>query len=128
MSKRNRQVERVTAFEMPDKVYDVIQKIDELKLAIDRLDERKLKADLATANDQLNDIYHKIEIDRPDAVRMVRTYKTLQEVLRKRRIVKNQLSVIQSVCDSQCRNLFSNTDALRNTARKAYQKTEKIAC
>ena len=118
-------VRRISVFKAPEQVTDLIEEIKVLQKKLDAMELPALKQQLADRNQEINDIYHKIEYTRPDAVAMVKTYKRLEIALRERRLLKNQLSVIQMVRDTNIKSL--QPTAILATATKAYEKVEAIA-
>lgn len=118
-------IRRISVFKAPEQVTDLIEEVKVLQAKLDAMQLPELKQQLADWNQEVNDLYHKIEYTHPDAVGMVQTYKRLETALRERRLLKNQLSVIQMVRDTSIKSLQPN--AILATATKAYEKVEAIA-
>lgn len=118
-------IRKIQMFDTTKKIDHLINTIDDLKLAIESVQEDKLEEKLSLFDKRINEIYHRIETGRPDGVQMVKTYKELQCVLRERRQIKNQMSVICAINSMTGAKLIKSSEHLRNIATKAYANTEK---
>ena len=118
-------VRKIQIFDTTKKIDHLINTVDDLKSAIESVQEDKLDEKLSSFDKKINEIYHHIEVSSPSGVQMVKTYKELQNVLRERRKIKNQMSVIHAINSMTGAKLIKSSTHLRNIATKGYVNTEK---
>ena len=84
-----------------DSCHDILAALDTFASTINTSRMDRLSNDLSEVDKELSDIYHFIEFSTLNASNGYKAYKLLQNVLIKRRNIKNEYSVIQSILSSK---------------------------
>lgn len=84
-----------------DSCHDVLDALDTFASTINASRTDRLSNELSEVDKELCDIYHFIEFNTLNASKGYKAYKLLQNALIKRRNIKNEYSVIQSILSSK---------------------------
>ncbi len=106
------------------KLYDVhyrhitttIHSIEETK--------RRLTAKQSELDSEISRLYHIIEINDLSEIDIKQCFKELQDALRKRRVVKEEVRGIQSLSDN-ARKMLASIDASRKEIKQRKKRAEK---
>jgi prefoldin subunit 5 len=108
---------------------ETLNSIDIIIKEINNINEKKkhLKEELSMYDKQISSIYHELEVSKINACQGYKVAKRLQEILRKRRVVKNQLNEINTFFQSiEINNLLKKLEKTRKNVKNLINNQNKV--
>lgn len=83
---------------------------------------------LSQLDRRISEIYHRIEVERPNAVQMVRTYQELKAVLVRRRAVKNAIFTLNKIMGESGKQLLNEgkIEQMKRYATRAWNTEDNV--
>ncbi|MBC5688149.1 hypothetical protein H8S37_04270 [Mediterraneibacter sp. NSJ-55] len=114
-------------YQVPQSVTEWMKKVEGLNMLAIDANKRKnqLLANLSNVDKQLSNCLHDIELDKnKNACAGYMSYKTVREIMKRRRSIKDELSVVQSLLDLNLAGIAENK--LQKTVQRLEERTFNI--